>query len=170
MRSKLVESFNPRGPDAAERLAAMDEMGIDVQCLTTATATHYWAQRDLARQIAQVQNEKLAELCAAHPGRFVGLATVSLQFPDLAAEQLEDAIRKYDMRGVMIGGSVNGAELATKKSREESLEKTNRCRDGYPCLRCFRASRMGLAGRSEPLCRRSAGSCIYSVTSWRSRL
>jgi len=46
--------------------------------------------RDLAKQIITIQNEKLAEACATHPDRFVAFATVALQFPDLAAEQLEE--------------------------------------------------------------------------------
>ena len=47
-------------------------------------------------------------LCAKHPDRFVGLASVALQHPDLAAEQLEDAVKRLGLRGALIGGSVNG--------------------------------------------------------------
>src|SRR5262245_39252282 len=55
---------------ASERLRAMDEQGIDVGALSI---NPYWykAERDLARQIIKIQNEKLAEACAAHPDRFV---------------------------------------------------------------------------------------------------
>src|SRR5205823_13404670 len=69
------------------RLRAMDEQGIDVEALSI---NPYWykADRDLARQIIKLQNEKLAEACAANPDRFVAFATVALQHPDLAAEQL----------------------------------------------------------------------------------
>jgi predicted TIM-barrel fold metal-dependent hydrolase len=42
----------------------------------------------------KLQNEKLAEICAAQPDRFVALASVALQHPDLAAEQLEDAVKQ----------------------------------------------------------------------------
>src|SRR3989449_9891136 len=50
----------------SERLRAMDEQGIDVEALSI---NPYWykADRDLARQIIKIQNEKLAEACAAHP-------------------------------------------------------------------------------------------------------
>ena len=72
----------------AERIQAMDEQGIDVEALSI---NPYWykADRDLARQLIKLQNEKLAELCAAQPDRFVAFASVALQYPDLAAEQLE---------------------------------------------------------------------------------
>ena len=59
----------------------------------------YKAEPDLARQVVNLQNEKVAEICAAYPDRFVGLASVALQHPDLAAEQLEDAVKRLAMRG-----------------------------------------------------------------------
>lgn len=97
-----------------ERLRAMDAQGIDVEALSI---NPYWytAERDLARQLITIQNEKLAELCAAQPDRFVAFATVALQHPDLAAEQLEDGITRLGLCGVSIGGSVNGEELSDPK-------------------------------------------------------
>jgi len=99
---------------AADRLRAMDEQGIDVEALSI---NPYWykADRDVAQKLITIQNEKLAEACAANPERFVAFATVALQFPDLAAEQLEQGVKKYGLRGAAIGGSVNGEELSDRK-------------------------------------------------------
>src|SRR3989475_4503950 len=97
-----------------ERLKVLDEQGIDVQVLSV-NAFWYSADRDLARDIIKVENEKLAAWCTAHPDRFAGLATVALQFPDLAAEQLEEGIKKLGLRGAAIGGSVEGEELSSPK-------------------------------------------------------
>ena len=98
----------------SERLRAMDEQGIDVEALSI---NPYWykADRDVATQICTLQNEKLAEACAANPDRFVAFATVALQHPDLAALQLEEGVKKYGLRGAGIGGSVNGEELSDPK-------------------------------------------------------
>jgi aminocarboxymuconate-semialdehyde decarboxylase len=96
---------------ASERLRAMDEQGIDVEALSI-NPFWYKADRDLAKQIISVQNEKLAEACAARPDRFVAFATVALQHPDLAAEQLEEGVKKLGLRGAAIGGSVNGEEIS----------------------------------------------------------
>jgi aminocarboxymuconate-semialdehyde decarboxylase len=98
----------------ADRIRAMDEQGIDVEALSI---NPYWyaADRDVARQLIRIQNEKLAEVCAANPERFVAFASVALQHPDLAAEQLEEGVKKYGLRGAGIGGSVNGEELADPK-------------------------------------------------------
>jgi hypothetical protein len=60
----------------------------------------------------RVQNEKLAELCASQPDRFAAFASLALQFPDLAVQQLEDGMKKYGLRGAAIGGSVAGEEFA----------------------------------------------------------
>jgi aminocarboxymuconate-semialdehyde decarboxylase len=97
-----------------ERLQYMDEQGIDVQALSI-NAFWYGTDRDLARQIVTIQNEKIAAWCKAQPDRFVGLASVALQHPDLAAEQLDEAIKRLGLRGVAIGGSVEGEELSARK-------------------------------------------------------
>jgi aminocarboxymuconate-semialdehyde decarboxylase len=98
----------------SERLQTMDEMGIDIQVVSI-NAFWYSANRDLAQRLIDVQNQKLAELCAVHPDRFVALASVALQFPELAAQQMEDAIKHLGMRGAAIGGTVEGQELSSPK-------------------------------------------------------
>ena len=97
-----------------DRIRAMDEQGIDVEALSI---NPYWykAERDLARTLIRLQNEKLAELCASRPERFVAFATVALQYPDLAAEQLEEGVKKLGLRGGSIGANVAGEELSDPK-------------------------------------------------------
>ena len=108
------------------RLADLDEMGIDVQAVSI-NPFWYWADVNLARQIIQIQNEKIAALCAAHPDRFVGLGSVALQHPSLSVEQIEEGMRKLGMRGFAIGGSVNGEDLSAPRfnpiwAKAEELE------------------------------------------------
>jgi aminocarboxymuconate-semialdehyde decarboxylase len=109
-----------------KRLADLDVMGIDVQAVSV-NPWWYWADEDLARRIIQIQNEKIAELCAAHPDRFVGLGSVALQHPSLAVAQIEEGVKKLGMRGFAIGGSVNGDDLSAAKfnpvwAKAEELE------------------------------------------------
>ena len=95
-----------------ERIRQMDEQGVDVEALSI-NPFWYSAQRDLATRIIKIQNEKLAELCAAHPGRLVAFATVALQYPDLAVEQLDEGVTKLGLRGASIGATINGEELSS---------------------------------------------------------
>jgi aminocarboxymuconate-semialdehyde decarboxylase len=97
------------------RIQLMDQQGLDIQALTINGYWWYAADRDLARRIVQVQNEGLAAWVKEHPERFVALASVALQHPDLAAEQLEDAVKRLNLRGASIGGHVNGEDLSLPK-------------------------------------------------------
>jgi aminocarboxymuconate-semialdehyde decarboxylase len=97
-----------------ERVRLMDEQAIDVEVLSI---NPYWygADRPLATRLIAAQNEALAALCRPRAGaqvRFVPLATVALQHPELAVEQLEDAVKRLGMRGVSLGASAAGEELA----------------------------------------------------------
>jgi aminocarboxymuconate-semialdehyde decarboxylase len=98
-----------------ERLRVMDQQGVDVQALSINGYWWYEADRDLARRIVGAQNEGLAEWVARHPDRFVALASVALQHPDLAAEQLDDAVKRLGLRGASIGGHVNGEDPSLPK-------------------------------------------------------
>ncbi len=95
------------------RLASMDEMGIDIEAVSPVpTQYYYWAERAAAEQIVEAANEGIAAICASKPQRIVGLGSVAMQFPELAAEQLEHAMRDLHLKGVIISTAVNGAELA----------------------------------------------------------
>ena len=97
--------------DVNVRLETMDRQGIDLQVVSHMPNFGYWAERDLAEQIVMAANTLIADMCRAHPRRFVGLGLVALQFPELAARQLEEGMRALGMRGVEIGTYVNGMDL-----------------------------------------------------------
>ncbi len=97
-----------------QRLKEMDAMAIDMEVLSI-NPFWYGKDRDTAGQIVKLQNEKLAELCASRPERFGAFASLTLQFPDLAVQQLETAIKKQGLRGAAIGGSVRGEDFADPK-------------------------------------------------------
>ena len=114
-----VALAKPEGPanirdDVEKHIADLDEMGIDLQAVSV-NPFWYWADEDLARKVIQIQNEKIAELCAAHPKRFAGFGSLALQHPSLAVEQMEEGVKNLGMRGFAIGGSVNGDDLSAPK-------------------------------------------------------
>ena len=97
-----------------ERLKAMDAMGIDMEVLSI-NPFWYGQDRDLAAKVVKLQNEKLAELCAAKPDRFAAFASLTMQDPELAARELETAMKKQGLRGAAIGDAVAGVEFSDPK-------------------------------------------------------
>ena len=97
-----------------QRLKEMDAMAIDMEILSI-NPFWYGKDRDTAADIVKLQNEKLAELCASRPERFGAFASLTLQFPELAVQQLETAIRKQGLRGAAIGASVLGEDFSDPK-------------------------------------------------------
>ena len=92
----------------------MDAQAIDMEVLSI-NPFWYDRDRDLAGQIVKIQNEKLAELCASKPDRFAAFASLTLQAPDLAVQELETAVKKQGLKGAAIGGIVNGVEFSDPK-------------------------------------------------------
>ena len=67
------------------------------------------------RRLSVQTDQGIAEWCKAHPQRFVALTSPALQFPDLAAEQLEYAVKTLGFRGASVGGAVRGEAPSTEK-------------------------------------------------------
>src|SRR5258706_5932724 len=97
-----------------ERLKEMDAMAIDMEILSI-NPFWYGKDRDTAAAIVKVNNEKLAELCASRPDRFAAFASLSLQYPDLAVQQLETAVKKQGLKGAAIGGSGRGEDFSSER-------------------------------------------------------
>jgi predicted TIM-barrel fold metal-dependent hydrolase len=96
------------------RLKGMDAMAIDMEVLSI-NPSWYRKDRDIAAQIVKINNEKLAEVCASRPDRFAAFASLSLQYPDLAVQQLETAVKKQGLKGAAIGGSVLGEDFSSER-------------------------------------------------------
>jgi predicted TIM-barrel fold metal-dependent hydrolase len=97
-----------------KRLAAMDAQAVDLEVLSI-NPFWYGRDRDLAAQIVKIQNEKLAEFCASKPDRFAAFASLTLQAPDLAVQELETAVKKQGLKGAAIGCIVDGVEFSDPK-------------------------------------------------------
>jgi len=107
-----------RGPGIGEvgerRIREMDAQGIDMEALSINPAW-YRTERDVVTQVIKIQNERLAEFCSRYPDRFVAFASVALQFPDLAVQQLVDGVKKLGLRGAAVGASVADDEFSDPK-------------------------------------------------------
>jgi aminocarboxymuconate-semialdehyde decarboxylase len=99
----------------AGRLAEMDRRGVDYQALSVNRYWWYAADRRTAGDIVRLHDEALAAWCKEYPDRFVALSSVALQFPELAAEQLERAVTELGARGASVGGHVLGESPSVPK-------------------------------------------------------
>jgi aminocarboxymuconate-semialdehyde decarboxylase len=109
---KQVAERAPKLSSIEVRLKDMDRQGIDIQAVSPAPQqTYYWTEPQMGAELARQVNERLADIVAKWPERFVGLGTVPLQDPDMAVSELEYCVKKLGMRGVEINGSVNGMDL-----------------------------------------------------------
>ena len=114
-RETNVKQMRDRAPKLTSievRLKDMDRMGIDIQAVSPAPQqTYYWTDPGEGQELARMVNQRLAEIVAKWPERFVALGTVPLQDSSLAVSELEHAVKNLGMRGVEINPSVNGMDL-----------------------------------------------------------
>jgi aminocarboxymuconate-semialdehyde decarboxylase len=98
--------------DLEDRVAAMDEMGVGVHCLSLTQPMLYWASPDLSERLAVAYNDACAEVHEAYPERFLGLAILPMQEPELALKELERAKSLPGIRGVYMATRVLDKELS----------------------------------------------------------
>src|ERR1700732_4587236 len=74
----------PRGGfDLERRFADMDAAEVDVQVLSATPQSYLYGEEGaLAAACATLQNDQIARLVAAHPDRFLGIATLPMQAPE----------------------------------------------------------------------------------------
>jgi len=103
----------PRGGfDLAHRLRDMDAMGVDVQVLSATPQTYLYNQdASLGAMTAAIQNDQIAKLVEQNPQRFMGIATLPMQAPERAADELKRAITKLGLRGTMFASNIMGKNL-----------------------------------------------------------
>src|SRR5262249_47286368 len=103
----------PRGGwDLERRLKDMAFSEVDMQVLSNTPQTFLYNQdSSLSATIAALQNDQIAKTVAEHPERFSGIATLPMQAPEKAAEELKRAMRKLGLKGAQIGSNINGKNL-----------------------------------------------------------
>ena len=97
--------------DIGDRIRDMDRTGIDMQVLTLTTPG---VEREAAKRgvkLAKLTNDGFAEIIDEYPDRFTALATLPLQDPGAAVDELERAVTELGLRGAMLLSNVNGKPL-----------------------------------------------------------
>jgi aminocarboxymuconate-semialdehyde decarboxylase len=117
IRESALRPIDGAISNAGARIVDMDREGITTQAVSCVPFLMYpEVAADLGLAIAQVNNDSLAALAARDRDHFVPLASVPLQDPVMAANELERAA-KLGLRGVEIPPKVGNASLTKPISR-----------------------------------------------------
>jgi uncharacterized protein len=95
----------------SERLAVMDDTGVDVQVLSLSTPGVQNLAPDLAIGLQTETNDLLNEVIGSNPARFQGFATLATSSPEHAARELDRAVRILGLDGAMVFGRSRGRNL-----------------------------------------------------------
>ena len=100
------------------RLQAMDEGGI-TKAILSHTVPGVESAKDARQAIkdARTINDFLAQQIARHPDRFGGFATLPMQAPQEAADELERAVRQLGFHGALLNGHSHGHYLDEDRYR-----------------------------------------------------
>ena len=109
---KLFREVSKNCYDSKARISDLEKANVDVQVLSTVPVMfNYWAKDEHALETSKFLNDDLAKVVSEHPKRFLGLSTVPLQNPQLAARELERCTTKLGLSGVQIGSHIGEVNL-----------------------------------------------------------
>jgi predicted TIM-barrel fold metal-dependent hydrolase len=114
VRAQAVDpsvAFNDRGdiPErlfdiGAERIAAMDAAGVDLQIISLSPPGTYGLPADEAARLCRAANDRAAEAVAEHPDRFRAMTTLPMSDPAAALAELERTGSSSAFAGIMTYG------------------------------------------------------------------
>ncbi|MBV9229789.1 MAG: amidohydrolase [Chloroflexi bacterium] len=109
---KHYRRIDDRSWDPQRRLKDMALEGVDIQVLSPIPVTFgYELPAQGVLELAQMQNEEIAQAVAASPEHFIGLGTVPLQDPNSAANEVRRVVNTLGLAGVEIGTNIRGRNL-----------------------------------------------------------
>lgn len=95
-----------------QRMTDLDNMGIDMQVVCPSPHIYsYWADEALATDLVGLANEAMVDIVDQGAGRIAALGIVSLQHPELAAQQIRD-LMAAGLKGFEISTAVGPLELS----------------------------------------------------------
>jgi len=107
----------PAMTDVSLRLEDMDRVGIDVEVVSLSTPNVFFADAQHQPEIARMVNDAYAELIALHPTRFKGFASIPMDDPDAALQELHRAINELKLNGVILLSNIGGKPLTSPEYR-----------------------------------------------------
>jgi predicted TIM-barrel fold metal-dependent hydrolase len=107
-RGEIEERLDDLGE---QRLALMDESGVDVQVLSVTTPALHNLEPEESVTLARRTNDLVVATIAKYPTRFQGFATLPTAAPQEAATELERAVTRLGLVGTMLCGRTREKNL-----------------------------------------------------------
>lgn len=98
-----------------ERLSIMDQAGVDMHLLSLTSPGVQCLNADAGTALAASANDYLAEIIKRHPDRYAGLGSFAPQDPARAAKEIDRAITKLELNGMIVNSSTNKEYFDNKK-------------------------------------------------------
>jgi len=122
--------------DSDKRLEDMDRVGIDVEVISLSTPNIFFADETRQPEVAKILNDAYAELITKHPTRFKGFASIPMDAPEAALDELHRAIDQLKMNGVVLLSNIRGRALTSPIYRPffEEANRMNLCIFLHPMI------------------------------------
>jgi aminocarboxymuconate-semialdehyde decarboxylase len=108
----------PAMTDVAQRIEDMDRVGIDIEVVSLSTPNVFFTIAEHQPRVARMINDSYAELIATHPTRFKGFASIPMDAPDAALDELHRAIDVLKLNGVILLSNIGGKPLTSPEYRD----------------------------------------------------
>lgn len=101
--------------DLDYRLAEMDRFGVDMHLLSITGPGVQAFDAARGSELAAIANDTLAAAIAKHPTRYAGLAAIAPQDPERAAREVERAMGRLKLNGIIVNSHTHGEYLDDPK-------------------------------------------------------
>lgn len=109
---KLLTTIQDRLTDVGpERIRRMDAAGIAVQVLSHVAPGVQTLESGTAIELAKEVNDWLGDVVKTYPTRFAGFATLPMQSPHDAADELVRTVTQLGFKGALVNGHTGGHYL-----------------------------------------------------------
>lgn len=111
-RGSRFLTITPQMHHPEQRIAEMDETGIDIQVISVTTPQVYFLHGQAGLDLARRCNDYLADIVRRYPTRFAALASVPLTAdPGAAVAEFTRCMDELGMVGALIGANIDGRPI-----------------------------------------------------------
>ncbi len=131
--------ITPPMTDPKKRLEDMDRVGIDVEVISLSTPNIFFADESRQPEVARILNDAYAELIASCPDRFKGFASIPMDAPDAALDELHRSLDELKLNGVILLSNIRGRALTAPVYRPffEEADRMNLCIFLHPMIPAY---------------------------------